>query len=390
MPKRPCWHFYPADWRGDVALRSCSEGARLLWFELCMIMHDCTHRGALLVNERQPTPEQIARMTSTDPTQVEARLAELEANGVFNRSTKGTIYSRRMVRETRRINAGRTNGALGGNPVLTKRELSASEQTQIPGLVNPQVNPQGQTAPQIDFPESQDTPWGVPLTHCNSTEIRPSVNPYTNTIRKESCTGSRVQTSDGGVLPEGGGRKGGVGGNLDLPGAGAPSSAIADPHPDEEPDRFDDGPEPISEAQLADCELVAALWNRICGDVLPSVRKLDQNRLRAVRRRLIEDCRGDLAVAEHYFKRIRASDFCCGQNDREWIATFDWAMKPRTWLKVSEGTFDNRARQSKARRGYSGVDLHHRAMARLAAAGELDDDDGDQLPCKPSQVNYEH
>ena len=358
-----------------------------------MIMHDSEHRGALLVNGRKPTTEQIARMTSTDPTQVEARLAELEANGVFSRSQKGTIYSRRMVRETRRINAGRANGVLGGNPVLVRRDLKASEQTAIPGLVNHEVNPQGQNGSQIDFSESQDTPWGVPLNPCGATEIVPSVNPYTITKTLESGTDSRVQTSTGGVLQEGEVRKGGVGENLGLglPGAAAPSSAVADPPPDEEPDQFPDQLDDwsqLSEAQRADCELVATLWNRVCGDLLPSVRKLDQNRLRAVRRRLAEDCRGDLTVAEHYFKRIRASDFCCGQNDREWIATFDWAMKPRTWLKVSEGTFDNRKRQSRPRQGYSGVDLHHRAMARLAAAGELDDDG--ELPRNPSQVIYEH
>lgn len=179
-----------------------------------------------------------------------------------------------------------------------------------------------------------------------------------------------------------------MGENLVLPGAGAPSPAVAGPLSDDEPDQFDDGPEPISEAQRADCELVATLWNRVCGDVLPSVRKLDQRRLRAVRRRLVDDCRGDLTVAEHYFKRIRSSDFCCGQSDRGWIATFDWAMKPGSWLKVSEGTFDNRRQRSKPRRGYSPIDLHHNAMARLAAAGELEDDG--ELPCHPSQVIYEH
>ena len=312
-----------------------------------------------------------------------AQLKELEANGVFNRSSKGTIYSRRMVRETRRINAGRANGALGGNPVLVKRDLKTSEQTAIPGLVNPlgveRSDNESQTPP--------DTPPGVPLSHGETEEIEPSVNPYTKTLHKESDSYPGVPTSNGRV-PYERGRKGGAGENLVLPGAAAPSPAVAGPPLEDEPERFDDGTEQISEAQRADCELVAALWNRVCGDVLPSVRRLDQRRLRAVRRRLVDDCRGDLTVAEHYFKRIRSSDFCCGQSDRGWIATFDWAMKPSSWLKISEGTFDNRHQQSKPRRGYSPIDLHHKAMARLAAAGELEDDG--ELPCRPSQVIYEH
>lgn len=44
--------------------------------------------------------------------------------------------------------------------------------------------------------------------------------------------------------------------------------------------------------------------------------------------------------------RIHQSPFCCGQNDRGWVATFDWFLNPENILKVEEGKYDNRKRVS--------------------------------------------
>ena len=35
------------------------------------------------------------------------------------------------------------------------------------------------------------------------------------------------------------------------------------------------------------------------------------------------------------------SDFLNGKNDRGWVATFDWLMKPNNFIKVLEGNYDN-------------------------------------------------
>lgn len=35
------------------------------------------------------------------------------------------------------------------------------------------------------------------------------------------------------------------------------------------------------------------------------------------------------------------SDFLNGKNDRGWVATFDWLMKPNNFVKVLEGNYDN-------------------------------------------------
>jgi hypothetical protein len=37
-----------------------------------------------------------------------------------------------------------------------------------------------------------------------------------------------------------------------------------------------------------------------------------------------------------------SSDFLNGKNDRGWLATFDWIMRPNNFVKVLEGNFDNK------------------------------------------------
>jgi hypothetical protein len=42
-------------------------------------------------------------------------------------------------------------------------------------------------------------------------------------------------------------------------------------------------------------------------------------------------------------ERIQASDFCRGENDRSWVATFDWLVaNDENAIKVLEGKYDNR------------------------------------------------
>ena len=48
------------------------------------------------------------------------------------------------------------------------------------------------------------------------------------------------------------------------------------------------------------------------------------------------------------FARVIASDFCCGKNDRGWVADLDWVIRPETktkdstLTKIREGKYDNR------------------------------------------------
>lgn len=117
---KPWMKFYPRDWRADEKLRLCSLAARGLWVELMALMHSSDKYGALLVSGKQPTNDQLALLTGTTAAQVIELIAELERAGVFSRSAKGTIYSRRMVVDDRKVKTARKNGQRGGNPSLRK------------------------------------------------------------------------------------------------------------------------------------------------------------------------------------------------------------------------------------------------------------------------------
>lgn len=84
------------------------------------------------------------------------------------------------------------------------------------------------------------------------------------------------------------------------------------------------------------------VWNKTTVGELPQALELNVGRTTAARARLKE--RPDLAQWRAIVERINASDFCRGQNDRGWVATFDWLLQPDTAAKVLEGKYDNRGK----------------------------------------------
>ncbi len=128
--KRPAFQFYPADWRKDMALQSCSVAARGLWMDLLCIAHEREPYGHLTVNGKPMTPAQIGRHTGLTQREAEKLLQELADAGVSSVTDEGVIYSRRMVRDedlrNRRAEGGKAgsehgakgaeHGAKGGRP----------------------------------------------------------------------------------------------------------------------------------------------------------------------------------------------------------------------------------------------------------------------------------
>lgn len=128
--KRPAFQFYPADWRKDMALQSCSVAARGLWMDILCIAHECEPYGHLTVNGKPMTAAQIGRHTGLTQRECEKLLQELTDAGVSSVSEDGAIYSRRMVRDedlrNRRAEGGKAgsehgakgaeHGAKGGRP----------------------------------------------------------------------------------------------------------------------------------------------------------------------------------------------------------------------------------------------------------------------------------
>lgn len=114
--------FYPTDWLGDPALRTCSEGARGLWMDMICLMDGASPRGHLKLGHKKLDMQTLSGLVNIPPKRLEKLIDELRKAGVFSVNTRGTIYSRKMVREEK----WRKNGAKGA----AKRWAQATEKEE--------------------------------------------------------------------------------------------------------------------------------------------------------------------------------------------------------------------------------------------------------------------
>jgi hypothetical protein len=97
--KQPGFWFYPADYERDMAPLPLE--AQALWMRMLCRMHFAAHRGYLEHPTGQAiTPEELARIVGLTARAVSKLLNELERCGIFSRDEYGTIFNRRMVRDT--------------------------------------------------------------------------------------------------------------------------------------------------------------------------------------------------------------------------------------------------------------------------------------------------
>jgi len=136
----------------------------------------------------------------------------------------------------------------------------------------------------------------------------------------------------------------------------------------------EDGPGPVAPAT------VLALWNDICAadGVLPRALKLTPGRRKHIWARSREPGR-DEAWWCSYFSRIRGSPFCCGENDRRWLADIDFAVRSEDVVtRVCEGKYDrtagggNGGRTGAGRRRHQGVAGANHAPSRTDWESEPD------------------
>ena len=125
--KRPSFQFYPADWRKDPALSTCSLAARGLWIEMMCLAHESERYGVLSINGTPMSVQQIARAVGESPSVIARLVTELERSSVFSRDAQGCILSRRMVRDERIRNVRADAGRLGGNPHLVERLVNQKD-----------------------------------------------------------------------------------------------------------------------------------------------------------------------------------------------------------------------------------------------------------------------
>lgn len=135
--KRPAFQFYPADWRKDPALSTCSLAARGLWIELMCIAHESDEYGVLSIAGKAMTTQQLARAVGESPAMVMKLLNELSDANVFSRDEKGAIFSRRMVRDEHIRNVRAEAGRLGGNPDLLAKKVKQKDKQNTEQILTP-------------------------------------------------------------------------------------------------------------------------------------------------------------------------------------------------------------------------------------------------------------
>ena len=103
----------------------------------------------------------------------------------------------------------------------------------------------------------------------------------------------------------------------------------------------------ISNTNVLDCpaetgrftEIVES-WNSLSVYGIAQVKRIVDGSVRAKQLKARISQYGEDAIIEA-IDRIRRSKFLQGDNNRGWIITFDWFIKPSNFAKVYEGNYDN-------------------------------------------------
>jgi hypothetical protein len=99
------------------------------------------------------------------------------------------------------------------------------------------------------------------------------------------------------------------------------------------------------------------IWNTHKAPGMPGVTtplRVGRPRMREATARLAEE--PDLNRWREVVQRIARSKFCRGENDRGWVADFDFLVRAETFAKVLEGKYDDRASQKAEKAGKSQLD----------------------------------
>ena len=150
------------DWSGDKPLHSCSIAARGFWIEMLCVMHEGDPIGHLTMNGRPATLRQIASSANVTEKEAKKLLAELDEAGVFSRTPDGTIYCRRMVRDTVASEVGREHAGKRWN----NRHPNGSPNGGANGVSSGEANGRANGTPNAKKLESE-----------LELERRPSPNP---------------------------------------------------------------------------------------------------------------------------------------------------------------------------------------------------------------------
>lgn len=113
--------FFWSDWQSDPKLRACSFAAQGVWMRILCIMADSEEKGCLLINGIKPTIEELCDVIGKTPEMVGPLVDELGKWGVYSVDRRGVIYSRKMIKARKKVEASRKGGKKGGPVSLEKQ-----------------------------------------------------------------------------------------------------------------------------------------------------------------------------------------------------------------------------------------------------------------------------
>lgn len=305
--EQPYIEMFWSDWEADEALTLCDLAAEALWLRMLFLMHRSPRKGYLLKANGDPVRrvEDLARLVHRSPNEVGPLLVQLEAEGVFSRDEHGVIFSRRMVKRAHLADIRSRTGKLGADARWNERV----------------------TEPVVRRVSEQDLPWqndGKPDGKTMAPSPSPSPSP------KEEIVNAQ---------PE-----------------GKPQLSVVPP---------------TADASLPSPGEIQKAWNEAVAEhpeaKIPRVAEITGKRRRHLAARSKRD--RDLAWWTNYFALVLSSQFCRGQNDRGWVATFDWAIKCEdNVVKVHEGHYRDRKKQAANAPPERPMGVDYNALAREEAA----------------------
>ena len=116
---------------------------------------------------------------------------------------------------------------------------------------------------------------------------------------------------------------------------------------------------------------VTEVFNELCPS-LSQVTKISDERKRAIKNCLKRYSLDEIKTA---FQKAEKSNFCNGNNDRGWKATFDWIIKDANMAKLLDGNYDNRRTNAPAPKSTAEREDILRLAGYMQAANEITDEE---------------
>lgn len=128
-----------------------------------------------------------------------------------------------------------------------------------------------------------------------------------------------------------------------------------------------------------DVKEVAEAWNSLQSLGIKRVSKMITSSIRykSLSARIREHGKETVLKA---IENIKASNFLQGMNDKGWVITFDWFVKPNNFVKVLDGNYSNRVTREQGKKGddrYDGIKSWAIKNGLNTGEGSVVDDNND-------------